>query len=104
MQVRQAVIVEPFKVEVRRSSCPRRRRTRSWSRPRSAPSAPAPSWPSTPARISGCKDPNLPDWKFPFRSGYSAAGTVARGRRRASAAGSRATASAIPATTPRTNC
>src|SRR5437667_343425 len=22
------------------------------------------------------KDPNLPDWKFPFRSGYSAAGTV----------------------------
>src|SRR5438874_7217259 len=21
-------------------------------------------------------DPNLPDWKFPFRSGYSAAGTV----------------------------
>jgi 2-desacetyl-2-hydroxyethyl bacteriochlorophyllide A dehydrogenase len=23
------------------------------------------------------KDPNLPEWKFPFRSGYSAAGTVA---------------------------
>jgi 2-desacetyl-2-hydroxyethyl bacteriochlorophyllide A dehydrogenase len=23
------------------------------------------------------KDPNLPDWKFPFRPGYSAAGTVA---------------------------
>src|SRR5262249_61305473 len=22
------------------------------------------------------KDPNLPDWKFPFRPGYSAAGTV----------------------------
>src|SRR5215208_224540 len=22
------------------------------------------------------QDPNLPDWKFPFRSGYSAAGTV----------------------------
>src|SRR5579863_9685357 len=22
------------------------------------------------------KDPNLPDWKFPFRSGYSAAGVV----------------------------
>ena len=22
------------------------------------------------------KDPNLPEWKFPFRSGYSAAGTV----------------------------
>ena len=21
-------------------------------------------------------DPNLPEWKFPFRSGYSAAGTV----------------------------
>lgn len=24
------------------------------------------------------KDPNLPDWKFPFRSGYSAAGKVLR--------------------------
>src|SRR5205823_15081301 len=24
----------------------------------------------------GLKDPNLPDWKFPFRPGYSAAGSV----------------------------
>src|SRR5438045_6747297 len=22
------------------------------------------------------KDPNLPDWKFPFRPGYSASGTI----------------------------
>src|SRR3954467_7110790 len=28
------------------------------------------------------QDPNLPDWKFPFRSGYSAAGTVVAVRAR----------------------
>ncbi len=49
------------------------------------------------------KDPNLPDWKFPFRPGYSAAGVVA-------AVGSAvpnwrpATASAIPAITLRRSC
>lgn len=76
MQVRQAVIVEPNKVEVRTVELP----------------APAPNQILVETAVSAVspgtelavytgthqwlKDPNLPDWKFPFRSGYSAAGTV----------------------------
>ena len=50
------------------------------------------------------KDPNLPDWKFPFRPGYTAAGRCWRSARTSPAASRRATASAIPATTPRPSC
>jgi 2-desacetyl-2-hydroxyethyl bacteriochlorophyllide A dehydrogenase len=73
---RQAVIVEPFKVEVRETMIP----------------DPAPNQILIGAAYSGVsagtelavytgshqwlKDPAMPDWKFPFRSGYSAAGTV----------------------------
>lgn len=73
---RQAVIVEPYKVEVREVSLP----------------DPGPNQILIAAEYSGVsagtelavytgthqwlKDPSLPDWKFPFRSGYSAAGTV----------------------------
>jgi 2-desacetyl-2-hydroxyethyl bacteriochlorophyllide A dehydrogenase len=73
---RQAVIVEPYKVEVREVQLP----------------DPAPNQILLAADYSAVsagtelavytgthqwlKDPNLPDWKFPFRSGYSAAGTV----------------------------
>lgn len=73
---RQAVITEPFKVAVREVSLP----------------DPAPNQILIAAEYSAIsagtelavytgthqwlKDPNLPDWKFPFKSGYSAAGTV----------------------------
>jgi 2-desacetyl-2-hydroxyethyl bacteriochlorophyllide A dehydrogenase len=76
MKARQAVIAEPFKVLVREVELP----------------APAENQILVAAEVSGVspgtelavytgthqwlKDPNLPDWKFPFRSGYSAAGTV----------------------------
>ncbi len=76
MKARQAVIVEPFKVEVREVEMP----------------DPADNQILVAAEVSGVspgtelavytgghqwlKDPNMPDWKFPFRSGYSAAGTV----------------------------
>src|SRR5688572_9000593 len=76
MQVRQAVIVEPYKVEVRTVDLP----------------APAPNQVLVETEVSAVspgtelavwtgthqwlRDPNMPDWKFPFRSGYSAAGTV----------------------------
>src|SRR5262245_30625613 len=76
MQARQAVITEPFKVAVRTVDLP----------------APAPNQILVETEVSAVspgtelavytgthqwlKDPNLPDWKFPFRSGYSAAGTV----------------------------
>src|SRR5262249_35087504 len=76
MRIRQAVIAEPFKVEVRDAEL----------------AAPAPNQILVETEVSAVspgtelavytgthqwlKDPGLPDWKFPFRSGYSAAGTV----------------------------
>src|SRR5262245_5478244 len=77
MQARQAVILEPYQTEVREVELP----------------DPAPNQILVACEVScvsagtelavytgthqWLKDPNLPDWKFPFRPGYSAAGTVA---------------------------
>src|ERR1700730_10698891 len=76
MNARQAVLLEPFKVVVREVALP----------------SPGPNQILVAAEVSAIspgtelavytgthqwlKDPNLPDWKFPFRSGYSAAGTI----------------------------
>src|SRR5579863_8425011 len=76
MKARQAVIVEPFKTQVREVDL----------------AEPAPNQILVAAEVSAISpgtelavytgthqwllDPKLPDWKFPFRSGYSAAGTV----------------------------
>jgi 2-desacetyl-2-hydroxyethyl bacteriochlorophyllide A dehydrogenase len=76
MRPRQAVIVEPFKVEVRDADLP----------------DPAPNQILVECEASAIsagtelavytgshqwlKDPKMTDWKFPFRSGYSAAGRV----------------------------
>src|SRR5947199_5065754 len=73
---RQAVVVEPFQTAVREVTLP----------------DPAPNQILLAAEYSAIsagtelavytgthqwlKDPNLPEWKFPFRSGYSAAGRV----------------------------
>jgi 2-desacetyl-2-hydroxyethyl bacteriochlorophyllide A dehydrogenase len=77
MHATQAVLVEPYRVEVREVELP----------------APAPnqvlvqteaSFVSAGTELAvytgthqWLKDPSLPDWKFPFRPGYSAAGRVA---------------------------
>jgi 2-desacetyl-2-hydroxyethyl bacteriochlorophyllide A dehydrogenase len=76
MKARQVVVVEPFQVAVREVDLP----------------APAANQVLVAAQVSAVsagtelavytgthqwlKDPSLPDWKFPFRPGYSAAGTV----------------------------
>lgn len=76
VRARQAVITEPFKCAVREVEL----------------AAPAPNQILIAAEYSGIsagtelavytgthqwlKDPAMPDWKFPFRSGYSAAGRV----------------------------
>ncbi|HTU19321.1 MAG TPA: zinc-binding dehydrogenase [Gemmataceae bacterium] len=76
MHTRQVVITEPHQVAVREVELP----------------PPAPNQILVAAEVSAVsagtelavwtgthqwlKDPNLPDWKFPFRPGYSAAGTV----------------------------
>ncbi len=76
MHARQAVLVEPFKVEVREVDLPAPASNQilvqtAWS---------AVSAGTELAVYTGThqwlKDPSLPDWKFPFRPGYSAAGTV----------------------------
>jgi 2-desacetyl-2-hydroxyethyl bacteriochlorophyllide A dehydrogenase len=76
MKARQVVVLEPFKAGVREVELP----------------PPAPNQILVATEVSAVsagtelavytgthqwlKDPNLPDWKFPFRPGYSAAGTV----------------------------
>src|SRR5580704_16158334 len=76
MKARQAVIVKPFEAAVREVELP----------------SPGPNQILVQTEVSAIsagtelavwtgthqwlKDPNLPEWKFPFRSGYSAAGTV----------------------------
>jgi 2-desacetyl-2-hydroxyethyl bacteriochlorophyllide A dehydrogenase len=76
MNARQVVIVEPYRVAVREVELP----------------PPAPNQVLVRTEVSAVsagtelavytgthqwlKDPNLPDWKFPFRPGYSAAGMV----------------------------
>jgi 2-desacetyl-2-hydroxyethyl bacteriochlorophyllide A dehydrogenase len=77
MQVRRVEVVEPFRTEVRDADLP----------------VPAPNQILVETEVSAVsagtelavftgthqwlKDPSLPDWKFPFRPGYSAAGVVA---------------------------
>lgn len=76
MQTRQVVITEPYRVAVREVELP----------------SPAPNQILVETAVSAVSpgtelavytgthqwllDPKLPDWKFPFRPGYSAAGTV----------------------------
>ncbi len=78
VRARQAIILEPYKVGVREVEL----------------ADPAPNQILIAAEYSGIsagtelavytgshqwlKDPNLPDWKFPFKSGYSAAGRVVK--------------------------
>src|SRR5262245_29881444 len=76
MKVRQAVIVEPFQAAVREVELPPPAPNQVLVRTEvSAVSAGTELavWTGTHQWLS---DPNLPDWKFPFRSGYSAAGVV----------------------------
>src|SRR5919205_1349321 len=76
-KARQNVILEPFKVGVREVPLP----PPAANQVLVAAEVSAVSAGTELAVYTGThqwlKDPNLPDWKFPFRPGYSAAGTVA---------------------------
>src|SRR6476646_7575722 len=76
MKARQAVVLEPFKVGVREVELP----PTAANQILVAAEVSAVSAGTELAVYTGThqwlKDPNLPDWKFPFRPGYSAAGTV----------------------------
>jgi 2-desacetyl-2-hydroxyethyl bacteriochlorophyllide A dehydrogenase len=76
MKARQVVVLEPFKVGVREVELP----PPAANQVLVATEVSAVSAGTELAVYTGThqwlKDPTLPDWKFPFRSGYSAAGTV----------------------------
>ena len=100
---RQATIVEPFKVEVREAMLP----DPAANQILIAADYSAVSAGTELAVYTGThqwlKDPNLPDWKFPFRPGYSAAGRVLKVGKDFPGAW-KGTASATPATTPPPSC
>src|SRR5437588_10823956 len=76
MTARQAVLLETFKVAVREVELP----PPAANQILVAAEVSAVSAGTELAVYTGThqwlRDPNLPDWKFPFRPGYSAAGTV----------------------------
>src|SRR2546426_875548 len=76
MKARQVVIAEPYRVEVREVELP----PPALNQVLVATEVSAVSAGTELAVYTGTHqwllDPSLPDWKFPFRPGYSAAGTV----------------------------
>src|ERR1700681_4744994 len=76
MQARQAVIREPFQVEVREVALPAPAANQILVQTEVSAVSPGTELAVYTGTHQWLKDPNLPDWKFPFRSGYSAAGTV----------------------------
>ncbi|MCC6419317.1 MAG: zinc-binding dehydrogenase [Gemmataceae bacterium] len=77
MRARQAVIREPFQVEVREVELPPPAPNQILVQTEVSAVSPGTELAVYTGTHQWLRDPNLPDWKFPFRSGYSAAGTVA---------------------------
>src|SRR5262245_20997933 len=79
MKARQVVITEPYKVAVRDVDLPDPAPNQILVRTEASFVSPGTELAVYTGTHQWLKDPNLPDWKFPFRPGYSAAGTVAAG-------------------------
>src|SRR5438876_6928178 len=76
MNTRQAVISEPYKVQVREVNLPDPGEKQVLVRTVASAVSAGTELAVYTGTHQWLKDPNLPDWKFPFRPGYSAAGTV----------------------------
>ena len=76
MQARQAVIVEPYKVEVRTVELPPPAENQILVETHVSGVSPGTELAVYTGGHQWLKDPKMTDWKFPFRSGYSAAGIV----------------------------
>jgi 2-desacetyl-2-hydroxyethyl bacteriochlorophyllide A dehydrogenase len=76
MHARQAVIVEPFKAEVREVVLPPPAANQILVQTEASAISAGTELAVWTGTHQWLKDANLPDWKFPFRPGYSAAGTV----------------------------
>jgi 2-desacetyl-2-hydroxyethyl bacteriochlorophyllide A dehydrogenase len=79
MKARQVVIAEPFRVEVRDVDLPEPGPGQVLVRTAASFVSPGTELAVYTGTHQWLKDPNLPDWKFPFRPGYSAAGEVVAG-------------------------
>src|SRR2546421_2720647 len=77
MKAHQAVIAEQFRVEVWEVDLPDPAPNQILVRTEASFVSPGTELAVYTGTHQWLKDPNLPDWKFPFRPGYSAAGTVA---------------------------
>src|ERR1700716_2048903 len=77
MKARQAVIAEPFKTHVRDVDLPEPAANQILVVTEVSAVSPGTELAVYTGTHQWLLDPNLPEWKFPFRSGYSAAGTVA---------------------------
>ncbi len=77
MRARQVVITEPFKVAVREVELPPPGPDQILVETEVSAVSPGTELAVYTGTHQWLKDPNLPDWKFPFRSGYSAAGRIA---------------------------
>src|SRR5271163_2459343 len=76
MKVRQAVITKPFAAEVREVDLADPAENQILVAAECSGISPGTELAVYTGTHQWLQDPNLPDWKFPFRSGYSAAGTV----------------------------
>ena len=76
MKARQAVITKPFATEVREVELPDPAENQILVAAEVSGISPGTELAVYTGTHQWLQDPNLPDWKFPFRSGYSAAGTV----------------------------
>ncbi len=76
MKARQVVIVEPFRVDVREVELPAPAANQILVQAEASAVSPGTELAVYTGTHQWLKDPSLPDWKFPFRPGYSAAGTV----------------------------
>src|SRR5205823_8495366 len=77
MKARQAVITKAFEVGVREVELPDPAENQILVAAEVSAISPGTELAVYTGTHQWLQDPNLPDWKFPFRSGYSAAGTVA---------------------------
>jgi 2-desacetyl-2-hydroxyethyl bacteriochlorophyllide A dehydrogenase len=76
VRARQAVITEPFKTTVREVELPDPNANQILIAAEYSAISAGTELAVYTGTHQWLKDPNLPDWKFPFRSGYSAAGRV----------------------------
>src|SRR4029077_3048057 len=76
MHARQALLLEAYKTNVREVELPQPAANQVLVRTEVSAVSAGTELAVYTGTHQWLKDPNLPEWKFPFRPGYSAAGTV----------------------------